>query len=103
MNDEHRKMNEQVIEHYGIRAQAKYMMTEVYELIEAILEHTIRFHRDAETEKHYTSHVAEEIADVYVFLDQFCAWFGIKWDDVNRIAESKIERQTERIKKEGKL
>lgn len=100
MNDEYRKMNESIIEHYGIRAQTKYMMTEVYELIEAILIYMLKGNTTLEIEKQRILHIAEEIADIYVFLDQFCAFFGIDWETVKRIAESKIERQINRIKGE---
>ena len=96
-------MNEKIIEHYGIRQQMKYMMSEVYELIEAILEDQIKFHTNLIAEKQHRLHVAEEIADVYVFLDQFCSYYGIKWEEVKMIAERKIDRQTERLEKEKEM
>lgn len=102
MTDEYRNKNKYIIEHYGVRAQMKYMMTEVFELIEAIMNEQKSWKPDATIVKQRIDNVAEEIADVFVFLDQFCSFYGLSWDEIYKIAEKKIDRQIERIMEEDK-
>lgn len=56
----------QIINHYGVMAQLDYFPTEIYELIEAIIQYekTIIFKRSKK-------HITEELADCEMMLDQF--------------------------------
>ena len=104
MTEEYRNKNKQIIVHYGVSAQLKYFMTEVYELIEASQRSTDLhefFEMDEDNEKIQRKYIGAEIADVFVFLDQFCSYYEISWDEIYKIAKKKIDRQIERIKKEG--
>lgn len=91
----------EIINHYGITTQLKYIHTEYYELDEAILNEI----NDDETyyeqvEEYHKKHIAEEIADVMVMLNQFKVYYGIDDKEIESIMNKKIERQLERIKNE---
>lgn len=91
-----------IIEHYGIIPQLKYFQSEVFELNEAIfiLEHYLEFANDQDyqtTLKQQINHIAEEIADVLVMLEQFRLYYSISTHELKDIMDYKIERQLERI------
>ena len=46
-------------------------------------------------------HIAEEIADCYVILEQFRQNFGISNEELEKIMKYKIERQLERMENES--
>ena len=52
-------------------------------------------------EEYDIKHIAEEIADVMVMLKQFQLYYKIPYDNIKEIAEYKIDRQIERMKKEN--
>lgn len=95
-----------IINHYGITPQLKYFQSEVFELNEAIITHELK--KSVEYEIPLTEiigtkqHIAEEIADVMVMLEQFKLYYGISSEDIKNIFWSKIDRQLERIKNEQK-
>ena len=99
-NGDYDEKSKKIIKHYGICPQAKYMMSEIYELIEAI-QIAEQFRSYDNTDNARIEHVAEEIADVFVFLKQFCAYYGISWGKVEEIAHYKIDRQLQRIEQEN--
>ena len=83
--------------------QLKYFQSEVFELTEAIFQYESqkeacenigcsRIHIDKCKE-----HIAEEIADVQVMLNQFRLYYGITDEEVKDIMIKKIERQIGRI------
>jgi len=76
-----------IISHYGLKKQLKYIHTEYFELDEAVLS------GDKE-------HIAEELADVFVMLNQIIFYFGIDQTMLQVIADEKIERQLKRIEEE---
>lgn len=92
-----------IIEHYGVLPQLKYFQSEVFELNEAIITREIDWKiidttaKDIERDE---EHIAEEIADVMVMLEQFRYYYDIKNETIERIMEEKIERQLKRIEKE---
>lgn len=90
-----------IIKHYGVIPQLKYFQSEVFELNEAIIscEYDDFSYYD-EVCKSNKSHIAEEIADVMVMLEQFKFYYGIEDMDVKEIMIKKIDRQLERIKGE---
>ena len=96
-----------IINHYGLMKQLKYIHSEYFELDEAIMD----YHRsgwdfdyeDAQKlEKEYSTHIAEELADVMVMLKQFQYYHEIEDKQIEEIMESKIDRQLERINSENK-
>ena len=91
-----------VINTYGILPQLKYLQSEVFELNEAImqLEHYEEYANDQDyqtTLKKQKEHIAEEIADCYVMLEQFRHYYDIKSEEIVETLENKINRQLERI------
>lgn len=92
----------EIVNHYGLMKQLKYIHSEYFELDEAIMD----YHRSGwdfdyedaqELEIKYSTHIAEEIADVMVMLKQFQYYHGIEDKLVEEIMEHKIDRQLERI------
>ncbi len=77
-----------IMKHYGMDNQLKHFHSEVYELIEAI------------NKNDDTAHIAEEIADVFVMLEQFINYYNIKYSDIQSIMRVKADRQINRIRLE---
>ena len=85
----------QIINHYGVIKQLKYIHSEYFELDEAIIKYY-----DFEELKFDLEHIAEEIADVLVMLKQFQYYYGIENEQIEEIMNEKIDRQIERIENE---
>ena len=83
----------QIVNHYGLKHQLKYIHTEYYELDETILNYITR---DEDKE-----HIAEELSDCFVMLKQFQYYYGIEDKDIEKIMKYKIDRQLKRIDKEN--
>lgn len=94
----------QIIKHYGIGKQLKYIHSEYYELDEIIVqyEQAKRFMSNVIELRLTKEHIVEEIADVMVMLKQFQYWYDIEDEQIKNIMEIKINRQLERIEKETK-
>lgn len=105
----------QIINHYGVMHQLKYFQSEVFELNEAIIKHqnknsiTIAIEslnkpccalNGKEYKVSSIEHIAKEIADVMVMLEQFRLYYGISDMKIKDIMINKIDRQLERIKNE---
>lgn len=95
----------ELINHYGIMEQLKYIHTEYFELDEAIINsqssipHSfIQLNASIDSE---VKHIAEEIADIMVMLKQFQYYYGITDEYITEIMNFKIDRQLERIKYEN--
>jgi NTP pyrophosphatase (non-canonical NTP hydrolase) len=87
----------QIVSHYGIDKQLKYIHSEYFELDEAILEkEKVGAYPGVEEKKH----IIEEIADVIVMLKQFQYYYGIEDKQIEDIMEYKIDRQLDRIEAE---
>ena len=95
-----------IIKHYGINAQQRQLAEEVFELQEAITTHELKNSVSYEiplTEIVETKeHIAEEIADVMVMLNQFKDYYNIPGETLLVFMRGKIDRQLERIKNEVK-
>lgn len=92
-----------IINHYGIRNQLKKFNEECYELEEAILDYQTEiayFDEDAMILS-IKKHIAEEIADVMVMLEQFKLYYGISSEEITKIFWSKVDRQLGRIENEN--
>lgn len=95
-----------IINNYGVIPQLKYFQSEVWELNEAIFQYVAqkeacenigcsRIHVDS-----CKKHIAEEMTDVMVMLEQFRLYYGIEKEDIEKIMKQKIDRQLRRIEKE---
>ena len=89
-----------IINHYGIKSQQRKLQEEVFELQEAIInaENNRLIGISRKPSELAIEHIAEEIADCYVMLNQFQYYYGIEDKDINDIMISKIDRQLNRIK-----
>ena len=95
-----------IIQHYGVNAQQRQFAEEVFELQEAIYQYEAQkeacenigcstIHVDKCKE-----HIAEEIADVMVMLNQFKAYYDIPNETILVFMRGKVNRQLEKIKNE---
>ena len=93
-----------IINHYGVNNQQRKLQEEVFELNEAIVTHELKSSVEYEiplTEIVGTKeHIAEEIADVMVMLEQFKLYYGITSEEITKVFWSKVDRQLERIERE---
>lgn len=92
-----------IINHYGVIPQLKYFQSEVFELNEAIIQHDTLYNNDSTMKQLEAckNHIAEEIADVQVMLNQFRLFYGITDKEVKEIMIKKIDRQLGRIENEN--
>lgn len=94
----------QIINNYGVLPQLKQFNEEAYELIEAIIAKEIMYQSIDTTnsmDKFNLEHIAEEIADCYVMLNQFQLYYGIENKQIEETMKFKIDRQLKRINKEN--
>ena len=89
-----------IINHYGVMKQLKYFQTEVFELNEAIIraEEELRIDGFLSITEENKEHIAEEIADIQVMLNQFKEYYELDEVQIKTIMEGKIDRQLKRIK-----
>ena len=90
---------EKIARHYGVDAQSRQAIEEMAELTQAITKFWRYKGDDAQILRGLRGHIAEEIADVKVMLEQLEILFDVK----NEVAENrshKIFRQLDRIGKE---
>ena len=86
-----------IIEHFGVNNQQRKLNEEVFELNEAIFEYEYedyKFENDTVLKKH----IAEEIVDVMILLEQFYYYYRLDEKTLLKIEENKINRTLERIK-----
>lgn len=87
-----------IINNYGVMPQLKYFQSEVFELNEAIIECELGYdHSPIQLNRSYEEHIAEEIADVEVMLNQFKEYYGITDKEIEEIMKYKIERTIKRM------
>jgi NTP pyrophosphatase (non-canonical NTP hydrolase) len=85
----------QIINHYGVMPQLKYIHSEYFELDEAIMNYEwVKYVNDNK------QHIAEEIADIMVMLKQFQYYYEISDKQIEDIMNFKIDRQLDRIANE---
>ena len=90
----------QIIERYGVMKQLKYIHSEYFELDEAIIDNETLKNEPIADKKYLINHIAEEIADVMVMLEQFRLYYGIDKETIQDLMEYKTQRQIERIENE---
>lgn len=95
-----------IANHYGLFNQSRQLIEEMAELMVALNKY-IRIldnHRDIPSEWLDLSdahrNIVEEIADVLVMLEQIKVLLFIEDLNIEKIANSKLDRQLERMKKE---
>lgn len=87
-----------IIKNYGVIPQLKYFQTEVFELNESIIyERATSKYGDEGNDYKCIKHIAEEIADCYVMLEQFRLYYDIPKEKIKEVMEYKINRQIDRI------
>ena len=91
----------EIIAHYGIDKQLKYIHSEYFELDEAIINYFNDETYYDEIDISDKKHIAEEIADIMVMLKQFQYYYDITDKQIEDIMKFKIDRQLERIKEEN--
>ena len=87
----------EIISHYGVKNQLKYIHSEYYELDEAIL----ACEESGELSEYYQDNIAGEIADIMVMLKQFQYYYKISDKQIEDIMNFKIDRQLSRIANES--
>lgn len=94
-----------IIEFYGVLPQLKYFQSEVFELNEAIIKKEEDYQFSETTvkmDKENINHIAEELTDCYVMLEQFRRYYEISNEEIVKIMKEKIDRQLTRIESENK-
>ena len=85
----------QIFKAHGFDEQLKKLAEEQFELIEALLTYRIGVGlSSSETRKH----VAEEMADCLVLMEQFRQRLDISQDEIKKWYDMKVDRELERIK-----
>ena len=83
-----------IINNYGAMNQLKYMQTEMFEFVEAVINYN-----NLSNEKN-KEHIEEEYSDLMVMLEQFHAYYDLDDMHISEIMHKKIDRQLDRIEKE---
>lgn len=80
-----------IINNYGVMNQLKYMQTEMFEFVEAVINYN---NLSNENNK---EHIEEEYADLMVMLEQFHANYNLDDMHISEVMHQKIDRQLKRI------
>ena len=90
-----------IIEHFGINNQQRKLEEEIFELEEAItinqLKETVEYEIPLTEIVGTREHIAEEIADVMILLEQFKVYYGITSEEITNLFWSKVARTLQRI------
>lgn len=92
-----------IIQHYGISNQLRKFTEEYFELVEAILNYEHDYGCGETTRRMLEedrNHIAEELADCMVLLEQFKNYYDISSEEITEIFWYKVNRQLDRIEKE---
>lgn len=79
----------QITKYFGIETELTKLSEEVGEL----LNECYKRHFIGEGQ----GQIDDELADVLVIYSQICLYFGVDMDEIQRIAETKIDRTAKRI------
>ncbi len=91
----------EIINHYGLMKQLKYIHSEYFELDESMINYLDdECNYYSQVEESHVRHIAEEIADVMVMLKQFQYNHEITDEQIEDIMNYKIDRQLKRIEEE---
>lgn len=91
-----------IIEHFGIEAQQRKLMEEVFELQSAITTHEMALSNEYEIPLNYIvgtkEHITEELSDCLIILNQFVRYYKLDYDEINKMVNKKVNRTIQRIK-----
>ena len=90
-------LNKKTVQRYGMPIQSTIAMEECAELIQAIS----KMKRDASDQNY--DHLVEEMADVYIILDQLQFMFNVKPEDLENMIGFKQNRTFVRMVNESKM
>ena len=96
MTMHHRKVMKKSIEKNGKLKQSVIAMEECSELIKAISK-MIRYSYDEDLDSVYRDDLIEEMADVYIILDELKMMYDILEFDIEEMIKRKIDREEGRI------
>lgn len=94
--DNYKNKLKAIFNKHGVSNQLKKLAEEVFELQEAIIEYENSGCCDEEDSVEFVNHIAEEIADVMVVLNQIKEAYKLDEDEIKNIMKLKIDRQCER-------
>ena len=80
-----------IINNYGAMNQLKYMQTEVFEFVEAVINYNNL------SDENNKEHIEEEYDDLMVMLEQFHAYYNLDDMHISEVMHQKIDRQLKRI------
>lgn len=83
---------QQIINHYGHESQKAMLFEEMAELQKEVCKE-LRGKGDIQ-------HIAEELADVYIMLQQIQLIYGITDEQIEQVVQDKVERTLDRIEGE---
>lgn len=90
-----------IVKHFGINNQQRKLEEEIFELEEAItinqLKETVEYEIPLTEIIGTREHIAEEIADVMLLLEQFKTYYGITSEEITNLFWNKVDRTLERI------
>lgn len=90
-----------IVEHFGINNQQRKLEEEIFELEEAItinqLKETVEYEIPLTEIVGTREHIAEEIADVMLLLEQFKVYYGITSEEITNLFWNKVARTLQRI------
>lgn len=90
-----------IINHFGVNAQQRKLMEEIFELQESITQYEMvkkdksMYSADYFNKLH--NHIIEELADVMLILNQFKKYYSIIDEEINDITQIKVDRVFKRI------
>ena len=94
-----------IITYYGVNNQQRKLAEECFELQEAITEYELVSNNKVLFSDFYIGkcheHIAEELADVSLLLNQFKHYYNISNEELCKIMQAKIDRVFARIEKEN--
>lgn len=93
------KVIEVIARHYGIETQCRQTIEEMAELTQAITKFWRYSGTDANKLHSLTAHIAEELADVEIMIEQLKILFDVR-NEVSETKTGKLLRQLERIENE---
>lgn len=91
-----------IADHYGLKKQQRQLSEECAELIQATSKYMRYLENSCALSNawEYITNIVGEVADVEIMLEQIKYLLNIDKEAVEKIKQSKLERQLARIKKE---
>lgn len=91
----------EIIRYFGVNAQQRKIMEEIFELQESITQYEMAKDNHIMYSNSYLNklhkHITEEIADVTLMLKQFQRYYDIKDNEIENVVQGKIARTFKKI------